>query len=152
MSLMGSLNVSASGMSAQRTRMDLISQNIANVNTTRDENGEVYRRQTVVFAEKNDSNFESILTAMQTGVARKTDPLGDGVKITGIAEDHVTPMKMVYDPAHPDADEDGYVTYPNVNTVTEMTNLIDATRSFEANVTAFNATKNMALKGLEIGK
>ena len=152
MSLMGSLNVSASGMSAQRTRMDIISQNIANVNTTRDENGDVYRRQTVVFAEKNDSNFESILTAMRTGVDRKTDPLGDGVKITGIAEDHVTPMKMVYDPAHPDADEDGYVTMPNVNTVTEMTNLIDATRSFEANVTAFNATKNMALKGLEIGK
>ena len=152
MSLMGSLNVSASGMSAQRTRMDIISQNIANVNTTRDENGDVYRRQTVVFAEKNDCKFESILTAMQTGVSRKTDPLGDGVKITGIAEDHVTPMKMVYDPAHPDADEDGYVTMPNVNTVTEMTNLIDATRSFEANVTAFNATKNMALKGLEIGK
>ncbi len=152
MSLMGSLNVSASGMSAQRTRMDIISQNIANVNTTRDENGDVYRRQTVVFAEKNDSNFESILTAMQTGISRKSDPLGDGVKITGIAEDHVTPMKMVYDPAHPDADEDGYVTMPNVNTVTEMTNLIDATRSFEANVTAFNATKNMALKGLEIGK
>lgn len=152
MSLMGALNVSASGMSAQRTRMDIISQNIANVITTRDENGDVYRRQTVVFAEKNDSNFESILTAMRTGVDRKTDPLGDGVKITGIAEDHVTPMKMVYDPAHPDADEDGYVTMPNVNTVTEMTNLIDATRSFEANVTAFNATKNMALKGLEIGK
>ena len=152
MSLMGALNVSASGMSAQRTRMDIISQNIANVSTTRDENGDVYRRQTVVFAEKNDSNFESILTAMRTGVDRKTDPLGDGVKITGIAEDHVTPMKMVYDPAHPDADEDGYVTMPNVNTVTEMTNLIDATRSFEANVTAFNATKNMALKGLEIGK
>lgn len=152
MSLMGSLNVSASGMSAQRTRMDIISQNIANVNTTRDENGNVYRRQTVVFAEKNDSNFESILTSMQTGISRKIDPMGDGVKITGIAEDHVTPMKMVYDPAHPDADEDGYVTMPNVNTVTEMTNLIDATRSFEANVTAFNATKNMALKGLEIGK
>ena len=152
MSLMGSLNVSASGMSAQRTRMDIISQNIANVNTTRDENGDVYRRQTVVFAEKNDSNFESILTAMQTGISRKTDPLGDGVKITGIAEDHVTPMKMVYDPAHPDADADGYVTMPNVNTVTELTNLSDATRSFEANVTAFNATKNMALKGLEIGK
>ncbi|MBQ8798197.1 MAG: flagellar basal body rod protein FlgC [Lachnospiraceae bacterium] len=152
MSLMGSLNVSASGMSAQRTRMDIISQNIANVNTTRDENGDVYRRQTVVFAEKNDCNFESILTAMQTGVSRKIDPMGDGVKITGIAEDHVTPMKMVYDPAHPDADADGYVTMPNVNTVTEMTNLIDATRSFEANVTAFNATKNMALKGLEIGK
>lgn len=152
MSLMSALNVSASGMSAQRTRMDIISQNIANVSTTRDENGEAYRRQTVVFAEKNDSNFASILRSAQTGIKRASDPLGDGVKITGIAEDHVTPMKMVYDPSHPDADEDGYVTMPNVNTVTEMTNLIDATRSFEANVTAFNATKNMALKGLEIGK
>lgn len=152
MSLMGSLNVSASGMSAQRTRMDIISQNIANVNTTRDENGEVYRRQTVVFAEKNDSNFASVLRSVQTGISGKNDSTGDGVKITGIAEDHVTAMKMVYDPAHPDADADGYVTYPNVNTVTEMTNLIDASRSYEANVTAFNATKNMALKGLEIGK
>ena len=152
MSLMGSLNVSASGMSAQRTRMDIISQNIANVNTTRDENGDVYRRQTVVFAEKNDCNFESILTAMQTGISRKTDPLGDGVKITGIAEDHVTPMKMVYDPAHPDADEDGYVTMPNVNTVTEMTNLIDASRSYEANATAFNASKTIAMQGLNLGK
>lgn len=152
MSLMGSLNVSASGMSAQRTRIDIIAQNIANVNTTRDQNGNPYRRQTVVFAEKNDSNFESILKSASTGIARRRDPLGDGVKITAIAEDHVTPMKMVYDPAHPDADEDGYVTLPNVNTVTEMTNLIDATRSFEANVTAFNATKSMAQKSLEVGK
>jgi len=152
MSLMGSLNVSASGMSAQRTRMDIIAQNIANVNTTRDENGNPYRRQTVVFAEKNDNNFDSYLRAARTGISGKSDSLGDGVKITGIAEDHVTPMKMVYDPSHPDADEDGYVTYPNVDTVTEMTNLIDATRSFEANVTAFNATKSMAQKSLEIGK
>ena len=67
-------------------------------------------------------------------------------------EDHVTAMKRVYNPSHPDADQDGYVTMPNVNTVTEMTNLISATRSYEANVTAFNATKNMLLKGLEVGK
>lgn len=152
MSLMGALKISASGMSAQRTRMDIISQNLANVNTTRDENGKPYRRQTVVFAEKNDSSFDSLLRSMQTGIVRRTDSLGDGVKITGIAEDHVTPMKMVYDPAHPDADADGYVTMPNINTVTEMTNLIDASRSFEANVTAFNATKNIALKCLEVGK
>ena len=152
MSLMGSLNVSASGMSAQRTRMDIISQNIANVNTTRDENGNVYRRQTVVFAEKNDSNFESILTAMQTGIPRKTDPLGDGVKITGIAEDHVTPMKMVYDPSHPDADENGYVTYPNVNIVTEMTDLIDASRAYEANATAFTASKSIVQQGLQLAQ
>ena len=72
--------------------------------------------------------------------------------MTQIFKDNETPMKMVYDPSHPDANEEGYVTYPNVNTVTEMTNLIDASRSYEANVTAFNATKNMALKGLEVGK
>lgn len=153
MSLMNSLNISASGMSAQRTRMDIIAQNVANVNTTRDENGDVYRRQTVVFAERSNTNknFESYLTAQKTGLSYKKQ-IGTGVKITAIAEDHVTAMKTVYDPSHPDADEDGYVTYPNVNTVTEMTNLIDSTRSFEANATAFDATKNMALRGLEVGK
>lgn len=152
MSLMSSLNISASGMSAQRTRMDIIAQNVANVNTTRDENGEPYVRKTVVFAERanNFKNFESYLTAERTGIPYK-NWTGTGVKITGIAEDHVTAMKTVYDPAHPDANEEGYVTLPNVNTVTEMTNLIDASRSYEANVTAFNATKNMALKGLELG-
>ena len=152
MSLMDSFQISASGMSAQRTRMDIISQNIANVDTTRDANGEVYRRQTVAFAEKRDTTFERMLRSMQTGISTGSSPVHNGVKITAIVEDHVTAMKSVYDPSHPDADEDGYVLYPNVDTVTEMTNLIDATRSFEANVTAFNATKNMALKGLEIGK
>ena len=152
MSLMSSLNISASGMSAQRTRMDIISQNVANVNTTRDENGDVYYRQTVVFAEKKDTTFDNVLRSMNTGISRNTTKAGSGVKITSIVEDHVTSMRTVYEPSHPDADEDGYVTYPNVNTVTEMTNLIDATRAYEANVTAFNATKNMALKGLELGK
>ncbi len=153
MSLMTSLNISASGMSAQRTRMDIIAQNVANVNTTRDENGDPYRRQTVVFEERsvNNRNFESYLTAQRTGLSYNPQ-IGSGVKISSIAEDHVTSMKKVYEPGNPDADEDGYVTYPNVNTVTEMTNLIDASRSYEANVTAFNATKNMALKALEIGK
>lgn len=152
MSLMNSLNISASGMSAQRIRMDLIAQNVANVNTTRDENGNVYRRQTVVFEERSNKNknFESYLTSEKTGISFKNQ-IGTGVKVSAIAEDHVTAMKTVYDPSHPDADEEGYVTLPNVNTVTEMTNLIDATRSFEANITAFNATKNMALKGLELG-
>lgn len=153
MSLMTSLNISASGMSAQRTRMDIIAQNVANVNTTRDENGDPYRRQTVVFEERsiNNRNFESYLTAQKTGLSYNPQ-IGSGVKISSIAEDYVTSMKKVYEPGNPDADEDGYVTYPNVNTVTEMTNLIDASRSYEANVTAFNATKNMALKGLELGK
>jgi len=153
MSIMTSLNISASGMTAQRTRMDIIAQNVANVNTTRDENGNPYRRQTVVFEERsvNNHNFESYLTAQRTGLSYNRQ-IGTGVKISAMAEDHVTAMKKVYEPGNPDADEDGYVTYPNVNTVTEMTNLIDASRSYEANVTAFNATKNMALKGLELGK
>lgn len=143
------LNISASGLTAQTMRMDTISQNIANVNTTRDENGEPYRRKTVVFAEKGSDAFGQALQYS----SRNRDPQlnGNGVKVTAIVEDHVTAMKKVYDPSHPDADEDGYVTYPNINTVTEMTNLIDATRSYEANVTAFNATKNMLLKGLDLG-
>lgn len=145
MSVMNGMNISASGMTAQRLRLDIISQNIANVNTTRDENGNVYRRKTVVFAEKNITPFGNIL--MKTaGTA------GNGVKVTQVSEDTTSALRKVYDPSHPDADEDGYVTYPNVNTVQEMTDMIDATRAYEANVTAFNASKNMALKGLEVGK
>lgn len=148
--LFNSLNISASGLTAQSLRIDTISQNIANVNTTRDQNGKPYRRKTVVFAEKGTNAFEYAL--LQQGLKRATQLNGNGVKVTAIVEDHVTSMKLVYDPSHPDANEDGYVSLPNVNTVTEMTNLIDATRSYEANVTAFNATKNMLLKGLELGQ
>ena len=145
MSFMGSMTTSATGMTAQQLRTDLISQNLANVNTTRDENGEPYKRNIAVFAEKTNNGFGSVLnSALGTS--------GKGVKVTMVAEDDETDMKMVYDPSHPDADENGYVTYPNVDTVTEMTNMIDATRSYEANVTAFNASKQMLLKTLEIGK
>ncbi|MBP5160378.1 MAG: flagellar basal body rod protein FlgC [Lachnospiraceae bacterium] len=149
MGYLDAMNISASGMTAQSLRMDTISQNIANVNTTRDANGNVYRRKTVVFQEKGRDAFGNALALSQFN--RATELNGNGVKVTAIVEDHVTSMKKVYDPSHPDADEDGYVTLPNVNTVTEMTNLIDATRSYEANVTAFNATKSMLLKGLDIG-
>lgn len=145
MSVFGAMDISASGMTAQRLRTDIISQNIANVNTTRDENGETYKRKTVVFAEKDITCFQDCLSIA-------TGTVGNGVKVTQIVEDESTEMKMVYDPSHPDANEEGYVSYPNVNTVTEMTNLIDASRSYEANVTAFNATKSMALKGLEVGQ
>ncbi|HCL03341.1 MAG TPA: flagellar basal body rod protein FlgC [Lachnoclostridium phytofermentans] len=150
MSIFNGMNISASGMSAQRLRMDIISQNIANVETTRDENGNPYRRKTVVFSERESDGFGTVLA--QTAASKASDKQGNGVKVTAIVEDHVTAMKRVYNPSHPDADQDGYVTMPNVNTVTEMTNLISATRSYEANVTAFNATKNMLLKGLEVGK
>ncbi|ROR30759.1 flagellar basal-body rod protein FlgC [Mobilisporobacter senegalensis] len=145
MSMLDALNISASGMTAQRLRTDIISQNIANVNTTRDANGNPYRRKTVVMAEKDVTSFSNVLRM----VAGNTS---NGVKVTNIVEDTQTAMREVYDPSHPDANEEGYVSYPNVNTVTEMTNLIDASRSYEANVTAFNGTKNMMLKALEIGK
>lgn len=145
MAIFTSFDISASGMTAQRLRSDIISQNLANVNSTSSQGGGAYRRKTVVFAEKDATSFGDILLSTAGTV-------GSGVKVTRIVEDYETPMNMVYDPSHPDANEDGYVTYPNVNVVTEMTNLIDASRSYEANVTAFNASKSMALKGLEIGK
>ena len=145
MSAFGAMVISASGMTAQRLRTDIISQNIANVNTTRDSNGEPYKRRTVVFEEKPSNSFNDYLSVASSSI-------GNGVKVSQIVEDEDTPMTMVYDPSHPDADEDGYVMYPNVNTVTEMTNLIDASRSYEANVTAFNATKSMTMQALEIGK
>lgn len=145
MSVFGAMDISATGMTAQRLRTDIISQNIANVNTTRGSDGQPYRRKTVVFAEKDIACFSHAL-----GMASGT--VGNGVKVTQIVSDKASDMRKVYDPSHPDADADGYVTYPNVNTVTEMTNLIDASRSYEANVTAFNATKSMAMKGLELGK
>lgn len=147
MALFAQFNISASGMTAQRLRTDVISENIANVNTTRTADGTPYVRKEVVIAEKgNSQSFSSIFAAAQSGIA------GNGVKVTAIQEDTTTPMTMVYDPSNPDADDSGYVTYPNVNIVQEMTDMIDATRSYEANVTAFNAGKSMATKGLEVGK
>lgn len=146
MGLFTSFDISATGMTAQRLRTDIISQNIANVNSTNTGDGTPYRRKTVVFEEKNNMSFGEVLYAASASMA------GTGVKVTRIVEDTTTPLTMVYDPAHPDADENGYVSYPNVNVVTEMTNLIDASRSYEANVTAFNASKAMATKGLEIGQ
>lgn len=139
------MDISASGMTAQRTRLDIISQNIANVNSTRDADGNVYRRKSVIFEEKNYVSFSDTLI-------NATGNMGKGVKISRIIEDTEEPVKLVYEPSNPDANEDGYVSYPNVNTVTEMTDMIDASRSYEANVTAFNAAKNMELKALDIGK
>ena len=145
MGVFSGMDISASGMTAQRTRLDIISQNIANVNTTRTADGDVYRRKSVIFEEKNYVSFNDALI-------NATGTLGKGVKITKVFEDTETECRMVYDPSNPDADEKGYVTYPNVNTVTEMTDMIDASRSYEANVTAFNATKNMMMKALDVGK
>lgn len=162
MGIFDSFDINASGMSAERYRMDIISQNVANAETTRTENGKPYVRKVVTFQEKNDvknRHFSHVLdTAFSnlsgrpigyTNSAELTTQ-GKGVKIGTVQEDTWTEMNKVYDPTHPDADENGYVTYPNVNTITEMTNLIDASRGYEANATALEASKAMAQKGLEI--
>ncbi len=150
MSIFSSFGINASGLTAERFRMDIISENIANANTTRTEDGTPYVRKIVTFQEKNKTGatFNSML-ASQSKYNRYG---GDGVKVGGVYEDKVSQMNMVYDPSHPDADENGYVLYPNVNTITEMTNLIDASRAYEANNTAFSATKAMALEGLSVGQ
>lgn len=149
MSMFSAFNINASGLTAQRYRMDVISENVANASTTRTADGTPYRRKVVTFEEKGGQTaFSRVLgkAAYSHGYS------GQGVKVSGVYEDHETEMNMVYDPSHPDADENGYVTYPNVNIITEMTNMIDASRAYEANSTAFNASKSMVLQGIEIGR
>jgi flagellar basal-body rod protein FlgC len=151
MSFFDSFKISATGMTAQRLRMDTISQNLANINTTRTDSGGPYRRKTVVFEEINNGrNFRSHLDQYLSDY-RNTPSTAGGVKVSKIIEDQ-SPFIDVYDPTHPDADQEGYVKMPNVNSVEEMTNLISANRSYEANITAFNATKGMASRALEIGR
>jgi len=163
MGMFTSFDITASGLTAERYRMDTIAENIANANTTRTGDGTPYRRKVVEFETKDSKqdrhSFGRVLsTIVGTGRAQQRhdrnvvsdDLIGYGVKIPTIVEDTTSPMNMVYDPSHPDADENGYVTYPNVNTITEMTNLIDANRAYEANATAFNASKSMATTGLSI--
>lgn len=146
MGLFQAFNISASGMTAERFRTDIIAQNIANVNTTSTKEGTPYRRKIVTFSEKNVTPFSQIYSSS------KKAAVGNGVKVSSVTSDYSTDFIKEYDPSNPDADADGYVSYPNVNTVTEMTNLIDATRAYEANATAFEASKSMAQNGLQIGK
>lgn len=147
MSMFSAFNINASGMTAQRYRMDVISENVANASTTRTEDGTPYRRKVVTFEEKGgQTSFSRVLGQ----AAYNHGYTGQGVKVSGVYKDYETEMNMVYDPSHPDADENGYVTYPNVNIITEMTNMIDASRAYEANTTAFNASKSMALQGLQL--
>lgn len=146
MGLFQAFDISASGMTAERFRTDIIAENIANVNSTSTESGGPYRRKIVTFSEKNVTPFS------QYYATAKNRAVGNGVHVSSVTEDYSTDFKQEYDPSNPDADENGYVYYPNVNTVTEMTNLIDATRSYEANATAFNSSKSMAEAGLQIGK
>lgn len=145
MGLFTAFDINASGMTAQRYRMDIIAENVANANTTRTEDGTPYRRKVVVFEEKNSQTpFRQVLNKARDHYS------GTGVKVTGVYEDTWTEGNMVYDPSHPDADENGYVMYPNVSTITEMTNLIDASRAYQANATALDASKNIATTGLRL--
>ncbi len=148
MSIFQSFGISASGMTAQQFRADIIAENLANVNTTRTENGDTYRRKVVAFQERGVDRFDRYLTESR----KRGSHIGNGVKVVEVIEDTTSEFIMEYDPDHPDADENGYVSYPNVNLVTEMTNLIDASRAYEANITAFEASKSMAQNGLSIGK
>lgn len=149
MKINDSFGISSSALTAQRLRMDVISSNIANAETTRAkiEDGKAvpYRRKTVVMAPK-EMDFDSALNS-----AMGKDASSQGVKITKIQEDP-SPFKPVYNPTHPDADSEGYVYMPNVDILKEMVDMISATRSYEANVTALNASKAMFTKALQIGK
>lgn len=147
MGFFGALDIGASALTAERLRMDTISQNIANANSTRTEDGTPYRRRIVVFQEQSGG----IPFSQYLSDSSKKQYLGKGVKVSQIAEDP-SPFKKVYDPGHPDADADGYVEMPNIDVVTEMVNMISATRAYEANVTSINTTKSMAMKALEIGR
>lgn len=152
MSMFHSMNITASALTSQRLRMDVISSNMANADTTRakyvDGQWEPYRRKSVVMEPKENSFSSYMEKAM--GNQNQTS-IGNGVKVTSIVEDE-TPFQLVYDPEHPDADADGYVKMPNVDPLREMVDLMSATRSYEANVTVLNASKNMLMKALEIGK
>ena len=142
------LNVSATGLTAERLRMDVTAENLANAQTTRGADGQPYRRKEVVLSEVQNGGFGAQLAkAVGAGSASGSQP--GGVEVSGITQDQ-TPGKLVYDPGHPDADAKGYVRMPNVDTVAEMVDLISASRAYEANVTAMNSAKQMFSKTLDL--
>jgi flagellar basal-body rod protein FlgC len=144
MGMFDAMEVSASGLTAERMRMDVVAQNLANAQTTRGVDGEPYRRKEVVLAERQgEASFGATLAGAMSGGKPA------GVEVAAIAEDQ-TPLKQVYDPSHPDADANGYVQMPNVDSVAEMVDLISAQRAYEANVTAMQAAKQMFSKTLEL--
>jgi flagellar basal-body rod protein FlgC len=148
-SFFSALRTSSSGLTAQRLRMDLISNNIANAETTRTPEGGAFRRQMALFTPKTEGRLP--LFNLLRGDAPGAGQTVEGVQTLQIVQDQA-PMKMVFDPSHPDANEQGYVEFPNVNPVTEMTDMLSATRSYEANVTVLNAAKAMAQRALDIGR
>jgi len=140
MDFLTSLEISGSGLFAQRQRMDVIASNLANIETTRTEGGGPYRRKMVVMSTKPTEDFDRVLNAHVKGV-----------QIDGVVEDE-SPFTMVHNPSHPDADENGNLLKPNVDLIVEMTNMLMARRAFEANLSAIKSTRQMAIKALEIGR
>lgn len=144
MDFLRSLNISGTGLTAQKFRMDIIAQNLSNADVTRTEDGTPYRRKMVVLQSQPGSFQDALNKASGNSAA-------GGVVVKSVVEDP-SDLVPVYNPGHPDADADGYVQMPNVNTAQEMVDMLAASRAYEANVTAFNATKAMILKALEIGR
>ena len=142
MSFLSALNIAGSGLTAQKLRMDIISENVANINTTRTPDGGPYRRKMVVFEAKGNSFEDLFSSALSEG----EDP---GVRVKQVIEDE-TDFSMVYDPSHPDADENGYVAMPNVDLLKETIDMMMASRAYEANITSINNIKLIAKKALEI--
>ena len=152
MGLFSSINTAASGLTAQRTRLDVISNNIANVDTTRDADGKPFRRSRVIFRPRVSQPY------WKSPFLPKTldNGIGRGVRIVKIEQDNDSDPRLVYDPTHPDAIKTGkyagYVEYPNVNVVQEMVDMISASRSYEANTAVINGSKSMFTRALEIGR
>jgi flagellar basal-body rod protein FlgC len=154
MAFLSSMDITASGLTAQQLRLDVISENITNSQTTRTENGGgAYRRKMTVFqAVSGRNSFREAMARANAGLASNAGyESAGGVQVTQIVEDP-TDLKLVYDPTHPDANEDGYVEMPNVDMVKEMTDAMAASQAYSANVTAFNTLKSVVAKGMEIGK
>ena len=152
MAFLNSINISASALTATRLRLDVIAENMANMSTTRTETGDPYRRKFVVFQERTNNsgrNFSRIFDNALRG--DNTLRAGAGVRVVAIGHD-MSEFKLDYNPAHPDADEEGFVRMPNVDVVQEMTDMLAAYRAYEANITALNAFKDMVTKTMEIGK
>ena len=150
MGMFDAIDVSGSGLSAERLRMDVTAENLANAETTRTGTGGPYRRKDVVLAAAQPDSFGTVLAGAVGSVpgAGGAQPVG-GVEVTGIVNDN-SPPRMVYDPGHPDANAQGYVAMPNVNPVTEMVDLISASRAYEANVTAMQTAKQMFSKTFDL--
>ena len=159
MGFLSALRIAGSALTAERLRTDVIANNVANMNTTRTAEGGPYKRQQVVFSARQETNstFRAILMNHGLGGISNVPALlgtrapGDGVQVQSIQNDN-RPAKKVFEPDHPDADVDGFVSYPDIDPVTEMADMLSASRAYEANVTTLNAAKGMAMKALEIGR